>query len=148
MVRKLGIRHLVVVNIHNDVVGMITRKNLVTLETERHSFKEVAIKQKPTFFKAKFHKTEPVGIQRYINMLQEKLGIQLGCNGYGLSIDSSGRVGLVSENDRQRLLRSDNHAGDSRTRMTTIRNRRPFGSISSESDIPDIPYIHIPYDHI
>ena len=57
MVRKLGIRHLVVVNIHNNVVGMITRKNLVTLETERHSFKEVAIKQKPTFFKAKFHKT-------------------------------------------------------------------------------------------
>ena len=81
-------------------------------------------------------------------MLQEKLGIQLGCSGYGLSIDSSGRVGFVSENDRQRLLRSDNHVGDSRTRSATIRNRRPFGSISSESDIPDIPYIHIPYEHI
>ena len=64
MFRKLGMRHIVVVNIENEVVGMITRKNLVTLEIEHHPYEEVKMKQKPIFFKGKFDQSEPIGVKK------------------------------------------------------------------------------------
>ena len=139
MFRKLGMRHVVVVNIRNEVVGIITRKNLVTLETEYHPYKDVKIKQKPIFFKGKLVKAEPIGVQRYVKKIKDKLG-GCGCGGIGISIDAAGRLGLTNDNPRLVTDSSDDLAYSS-----TLRNRRPFGSIGSEHDVP---YVHIPYDNI
>ena len=143
MVRKLGMRHVVVVNIQNEVVGMITRKNLVTLETEHHSFKQVKMKQKPVFFKGVFEKTEPIGIRRYLEKIKETWGCCFGCRDIRLSMDSAGRIGF--NNDNERLVENSQEGSDGLRYRSTMRNRRPFGSICSESDVP---YVHIPYDHI
>ena len=142
MFRKLGMRHIVVVNIENEVVGMITRKNLVTLEIEHHPYEKVKMKQKPIFFKGNFDKTDPIGIERYVNKLKENCR-GFCCGGLGLSIDAAGRVGFTDSNN-QRLVNNESHSDDLRYR-TSARNRRPFGSINSETDVP---YVHIPYNHI
>ena len=141
MFRKLGMRHVVVVNIQNEVVGMITRKNLVTLETEYHPYKEVKMKQKPIFFKGKLSKREPIGVQRYVRKIKEKCGWN-GCGGIGISMDAAGRLGF--SNDNKRLVTNQDNS-ENLGYSSTLRNRRPFGSISSENDVP---YVHIPYDNI
>ena len=142
MFRKLGMRHIVVVNIENEVVGMVTRKNLVTLEIEHHPYEEVKMKQKPIFFKGKFDKTQPIGVERYLNKLKENCR-GFDCGGVGLTIDAAGRVGFRDSND-QRLVSNEVQSDELRHR-TSVRNRRLFGSINSETDVP---YVHIPYDHI
>ena len=101
---------------------------------------KVKLKQKPIFFKGKFEKTEPIGVERCLNKLKENCG-GFGCGGIGLSMDSAGRVRFNDDNN-QRLV--SNESDDLRYR-TSARNRRPFGSIGSENDVP---YVHIPYDHI
>ena len=141
MFRKLGMRHVVVVNIQNEVVGIITRKNLVTLETEYHPYKEVQMKQKPIFFKGKLLQTEPIGVQRYAKKIKEKCGWN-GCGGISMSMDAAGRLGFT--NDNQRLVTNQDHL-ESSGYSSTLRNRRHFGSISIENDVP---YVHIPYDNI
>ena len=54
MFRNCGLRHVVVVNHCNEVVGMITRKDLVILEEEHTLFEGPTIKYKPAFYPAKF----------------------------------------------------------------------------------------------
>ena len=141
MVRKLGMRHVVVVNIQNEVVGMITRKNLVTLETEHHCFKEAKMKQKPVFFKGKMEKTETIGIQRYLEKIKSKFS-RFGCGGIGVAMDASGRIGF---SDNTEILGTNQSRYEDLSYRSALRNRRPFGSISSESDVP---YVHIPYENI
>ena len=87
MVRKLGIRHVVVVNIKNEVVGMITRKNLVTLEAEKHPYKQSTLKQKPLFYKAMMIGAEPIGVQKCWGKCKNQCG-----GGINVMMDSSGRV--------------------------------------------------------
>ena len=141
MVRKLGMRHVVVVNIENEVVGMITRKNLVTLETEHHSYKAVKMKQKPVFFNGKMVKAETIGIQRYWEKMK-RIFSSIGCCSIGLTMDASGRTVFV---DDREILATNGNASDNLRYRSTLRNRRQFGSISSGSDVP---YVHIPYEHI
>jgi len=71
MVRKCGLRHVVVVNHNNQVVGMITRKDLVVLEEEPQLFSDPVIKYKPAYFPAKFREGT------YQTLFQEVTGCNL-----------------------------------------------------------------------
>ena len=126
MVRKLGIRHVVVVNMHNEVVGMITTKNLVALEQENHMCHKPSLKQKPIFFKATMNRDQPNGVQRYWNKLKDSV-----------IMDPAGRVCLANGRYHRR--------GQSLT--SKLRQNFPgrTGSIDRENDVP---YIHVPYETI
>ena len=134
MVRKLGIRHVVVVNIKNEVVGMITRKNLVTLEAENHSHKQSTLKQKPLFYKAKMKGAEPIGVQK----CWEKCTNQFG-GGINVNMDSSGRV-RFDQNTRAFSVDEDGLMHRSRVRSTAHQS-----NVSAQSDVSSV---HIPYESI
>ena len=126
MVQKLGIRHVIVVNIQNEVVGMITRKNLVALEKEHHMCHKPSLKQKPIFFKARMNRDQPNGLQTYWKKLKSNV-----------IMDPAGRVCLANS-----LSCSTGQSPISKLRQRVAGRT---GSVDGESDIP---YIHIPYEDI
>ena len=142
MVRKLGIRHLVVVNIKNEVVGMITRKNLVTLEAEKHPYKQSKLKQKPLFFKAKMNEGELIGIQRYWGKFKNT------CGGINVAMDMSGRV-RFSGTDNEACVTNEDGL---RHRSAAVRSSVSTQSLGYQSILStqssDVSYVHIPYESI
>ena len=72
LVRKLGLRHLVVINFKNEVVGMITRSNLVQLGIEIDSYGEAYLKTKPIVYNLKPRHEEPNFFERSWQRLRRR----------------------------------------------------------------------------
>ena len=112
---------------------MITRKNLVTLEAEKHPYQQSTLKQKPLFYKAKMIAAEPIGVQKCWGMCKNQCG-----GGINVKMDSSGRV-RFGQNTRAFSVDEDGLKHRSRERSIAHQN-----SVNAQTEVSSV---HIPYEN-